>query len=771
MLPQQLSHLVDRSLKASTRLVVLLTIAALFSSVGLLVVQHRVSVGYKMLFAADSLADDVQKMRLRMGAWVIKGDKNARDDWRSTVRQGQAHLSRLQTLGTPDTAQARSISEIGAQLQRRIDTAESLLGDPDANEREARIETLMGDYYQGINAQLMDGIHVFSKAQQDRLSVLEERENAVLSAAGLVLVALVSWSILSLRRTRHTAARLIRSLDEALRTTARQRSELEAFIDAAPLAVFHADKTGRPTWLNEDAEELVGTERGTSVVETMREGLHADDRERLVRAWNRLLDEATELDEVFRMRSRTGERLWAHAHACPVRVGDDVTGFVAVLRNITPEMLLQEELTRSRHQLQRITDAVPALIARVDCSERYRFVNATYGVWFDAAPTLGESMRNFLGETAYGGIAQYVQQALGGKTVHFEMPRQHIRGRDFVGDVTYTPEFMADGTITGFYIMVTDVSERKELEENLFKANEMAQVTLDSIGDAVITTDEAGIVTFANRRAQTLLERPAATLVGHPIEEVVKLVDGSGKPSESSLRRALVERRLVDMLQPRRLVLDERIFLDVEDVAAPIEMRNGELAGGVLVVRDVSIAQAVADRMRQLAEADPLTGLPNRMVFEQRTRDALAARAGDACLALLYMDLDGFKAVNDTYGHDAGDELLRQFGRRLVAIARPLDVVCRLGGDEFVALLRPVNDPSGALARAGLLIEAAAAPFFWQGIPLHVTLSVGIACIPDDGADALTLLRKADAALYSAKRSGRNRAILFGALQPKKGCN
>jgi diguanylate cyclase (GGDEF)-like protein len=245
-----------------------------------------------------------------------------------------------------------------------------------------------------------------------------------------------------------------------------------------------------------------------------------------------------------------------------------------------------------------------------------------------------------------------------------------------------------------------------------------------------------------------------------PVDELVVLSDGVGERRKTSLLRAIHEERVVDMPQPGKLDVADGSRIDIEDVAAPIRDRDGRVVGGVLVLRDVSVTQAVAERMRQLAESDALTGLPNRLVFDQRLRDALMTLPATESLAVLYMDLDGFKAVNDAHGHAAGDELLRQIAKAFSALAGPADTVCRLGGDEFVALLAPPVSAREAVALATLFIDAVRRPFHWGGHTMSVTLSVGVAVAPRGGNEPLALLRQADAALYEAKESGKDKVCV-----------
>ena len=161
---------------------------------------------------------------------------------------------------------------------------------------------------------------------------------------------------------------------------------------------------------------------------------------------------------------------------------------------------------------------------------------------------------------------------------------------------------------------------------------------------------------------------------------------------------------------------------------------------------------------RQMALHDPLTGLPNRRLLEDRIENALhhAAR-NNRMTAVFYLDLDGFKAINDAYGHAAGDELLRTVAQRLLGICRQEDTLARIGGDEFIMLLTDIGDMDGVMRPAKMILAALARPFEIDGRELHVTTSIGIATYPIDGGYADDLIARADQALYEAKRAGRNR--------------
>lgn len=755
-----LSRLVDRSIKASTALVILLTLAGLGTACGLLWAQQQVAARFEVIVANDVLADQVQSMRLRLGAWALRGDNGAREDWKRLADDARRQVTLLRTM-RGGRIQGELVGNIGARLADRIGSALPLLDLPSTEEaRERVVPVLVGRDYQARNERLTAAIASLSSFERDELTRMHERQRLILSVAGALLFVLVPWSVLTLRRSRRTARTLIVDLRNAFETIDRRQAELVAFTDAAPHAVFHLDAAGVPVWLNSQAAELAGSRAGSTVAVAMRGAVHPEDWPRVEDSWGALVTAGSRFDEVFRLVAADGRRMWARAHAVPVRAQGKTTGIVAVLEDISGERALQDELAASRGRLRRMADTVPALIARLDVDDTYRFVNRTYQSWFgDHAPRVGSSLAEFLGEATFTKLRPVFERVRRGEAVRTEMRHDNLHGRSFVGDVTYTPDFDSAGRYCGFYVLVTDITERKRLEESVFAAKELAQVTLDAIHDAVITTDRGGVVTSLNHRAEALCSG-RRTGRGQFVGDLVSLHDGDGTPTDSALMRAIDEQRVVEGTHPRSLVLADGTRMDVEDVAAPIRDRAGHVVGGVLVLRDVSIAQAAAERMRQLAESDVLTGLANRMVFDERLRRALGDLHEGGSLAVLYMDLDGFKAVNDVHGHNAGDDLLRGFASRLRTIASAKDTLCRLGGDEFVALLGGEVSVREALVIAARFVEAAGQPFMWNGHVLTVTLSVGVALAPHHGMDALTLVRAADVALYAAKEAGKNQVRL-----------
>ncbi|WP_109124709.1 GGDEF and EAL domain-containing protein [Dyella sp. C11] len=305
---------------------------------------------------------------------------------------------------------------------------------------------------------------------------------------------------------------------------------------------------------------------------------------------------------------------------------------------------------------------------------------------------------------------------------------------------------------------ILDISQRKSYEEALFRERELAEVTLRSIGDAVITTDLKHCVTSLNPIAEAMTGWSQAEAVGKPMSEVFRLIDSrTREPLHSPLLDAIARDAIVELKGNAVLLHRNGFETPIEDSAASIHDHAGSVIGGVLVFHDVSETRALALKMAHLAQHDTLTGLPNRSLLQSRLEQVLAAavRRHDEA-ALLHIDIDHFKLINDALGHAAGDELLRAFAAHLRHHLRNEDTVSRIGGDEFVVLLSHVDGRSGASQLCEKLMR------LWQASPaskmgeFNITFSTGISVYPDDALEAEVMLRNADIAMYEVKMKGRN---------------
>jgi diguanylate cyclase (GGDEF)-like protein/PAS domain S-box-containing protein len=301
-------------------------------------------------------------------------------------------------------------------------------------------------------------------------------------------------------------------------------------------------------------------------------------------------------------------------------------------------------------------------------------------------------------------------------------------------------------------------AERTRMQEALFVEKERAEATLNCIGDAVICTDIAGNITFLNVVAERITGWSWQEANGRPMHDVFRILDASSRETTPDrMELAIEENRTVYL--PSNCILARRDGgeIPIEDSASPIRDRDGNSTGAVIVFRDVSAARATARQITHSAEHDFLTDLPNRLLLSDRIGQAitLAPRHKNK-IAVLFLDLDGFKHINDSLGHSFGDKLLQSVAKRLVGSVRESDTVSRQGGDEFVVLLSDAAQWEDAATTAKRLLRTVAEAHLIDRHLLHITTSIGVSIYPDDGLDAETLIKTADTAMYHAKENGRN---------------
>ena len=308
-----------------------------------------------------------------------------------------------------------------------------------------------------------------------------------------------------------------------------------------------------------------------------------------------------------------------------------------------------------------------------------------------------------------------------------------------------------------------DITENKLYEEALFREKESAQITLQSIGDGVITTDALGQVEYLNPIAENLTGWRVADAMGRSIDDVFRgFHEETCEPLENPLMVAIRRTHSIKSVRPTLLIRRDGNELYIESCASPIRDGAGAVSGGVLVFHDVSESRELNRKLSYHASHDILTGLVNRHEFEQRVEHALkSARAREESYAICYLDLDQFKIVNDSCGHNAGDALLGQVGALLKSKVRWRDTVSRLGGDEFGILLEAFTMDE-AMRLADSLREAVRNyKFNWEERTFRMGASIGVVPITADNDGVAGIISAAEAACAAAKEAGRNRIYSF----------
>ncbi len=312
-------------------------------------------------------------------------------------------------------------------------------------------------------------------------------------------------------------------------------------------------------------------------------------------------------------------------------------------------------------------------------------------------------------------------------------------------------------------MLFSDISDRKRMEEALLKEKERVQVTLESIGDAVITTDENAIIDYLNPIAETLTEWSREAAIGKRLDQVFKIFDEQTQaPLTVPLDKCLKEKKVISFTQNCVLKAPSNQEYGVQYTAAPIRKYDDSILGIVLVFSNISEIRNLTRQIAYQASHDALTGLVNRREFEKRlSRALISAKESKSTHALCYLDLDHFKIVNDTAGHGAGDDLLRKLTGLLSSKIRSRDTLARFGGDEFSLLLDNCPLEKANQIAKSLVASVSNFEFEWQGQQFEIGVSIGVVAVNSEVSTPADLMSRADVACYTAKNKGRNRVHVY----------
>lgn len=315
-------------------------------------------------------------------------------------------------------------------------------------------------------------------------------------------------------------------------------------------------------------------------------------------------------------------------------------------------------------------------------------------------------------------------------------------------------------------VIYADVTLRKQAEEAVWLEKERAQVTLQSIGDAVITTDVFGSIKYLNPVAEKLTGWSGSEAKGLPLLKVFKIINEiTGKTADNPVDRCIRENGIIGLVGHTLLIHRDGYPIAIEDSAAPIRDRQGKIIGAVLVFHDVSDKRSLLHQLSHLAHHDALTGLPNRLLFNDRLSQALAqAHRNKIMVAVFFLDLDRFKLINDTLGHALGDLLLQAVAVRLRECLREGDTVARQGGDEFLIIIPELKQTENAALVAEKILDNFSEPFLLEQHEVYISPSIGISIYPTGGNTIDTLVKNADIAMYYAKEQGGNNYQFFSQI-------
>ena len=468
-----------------------------------------------------------------------------------------------------------------------------------------------------------------------------------------------------------------------------------------------------------------------------------------------------------RMQHADGNWIWVFTRAMIVERDDkggaarivgthlDVTERKATERRLAS---ISELLQDSEAQLRQIADNLPALVSRFDDRQRLRFVNRAYQEWLHVEPEwlLGRTLREIYGDESYSQFQHHIEAALGGRKVVYQRKMPTPDGLRHV-EVTLVPDVDDHQAVRGAYALIQDITTRHKAEADRARSENRLSLALEGSSQALFDWDIVAGTTYQSAQAAAMRGEPAieATLTMEALRSHVHPDDAGdvlGRMEEA------VRGATANYSAEYRLRHSSGAWFWVRARGRVVERdaagRALRLAGTYADITERKIAEG---RLRRLAEHDSLTELPNRALFHDRLQQALIRSARGKPMALLFLDIDHFKRINDTFGHETGDEVLKVFAARMRRTVRRSDTVARLAGDEFTIILEDLAAPDDASRLTQELVQALREPISLGGQWVQVTASVGIALyVRGANLDEADLLRKADAALYEAKRRGRN---------------
>ncbi|MBT2323334.1 PAS domain-containing protein [Variovorax paradoxus] len=536
---------------------------------------------------------------------------------------------------------------------------------------------------------------------------------------------------------------------------AHSEAQIRIIADNIPALVSHVDASLRYTFVNAKVRALYKDE--ALIGRTMLEVRGESDFAMVEPYFRRALAGETVVVERSGDRAQGMAERTYKAHYIPDQ--DDVgmvQGVFAMTFDITDEVNVRKALTEQEKRLRDVTDSIPALVGYFDREQNCHYGNsrARQMAGLGDGPLDGVSLRSAVGEAVYAQHEPHLPKVLAGEAARFPV-HAPLYGKTGYFQANLIPDKDLQGRVLGFYLMSFNITALKEAELRQAESEMRLRTITDNLPALITYIDRDQKITFANATYREWLGLDPAQLVGRHIREV------AGAELYLS-RRAMIERALAG----ERVEFEAATKKDDFDritriVYVPDFGIDGATNGIFSLSLDITELKQVERKLIELARVDTLTGLSNRLAFNEYLPAAIAraGRTGRA-LALMFLDIDRFKGINDTLGHAAGDSVLVEYARRLSASVRSTDTVARLAGDEFVIVLENVGSQEAAAAAARKVVAQINAPAFRiEGQPLEVSTSVGIA-FHAAGAPAVTaedLLARADLALYNAKTAGRNR--------------
>ena len=434
------------------------------------------------------------------------------------------------------------------------------------------------------------------------------------------------------------------------------------------------------------------------------------------------------------------------------------TGFHGIMRDVTERKQMEETLRHNQEKYRAMIETIQDGYFEVDLTGTYTFVNDVIcqHMRYSREELLGLGNRQFQdranAKKAYQAFVNVYNTGIPVKAFEMEVIRKD--GTKQISEVSISLIRDNRGQPVGFRGISRDICDRKEMEESLRQSEERYRSIIEQMEDGYFEVDLAGNFTFVNDAECRNLGYSRRELIGMNRKQYA---DEKNAVALFNLFNEVYKTGTPVKSYDLELVRKDgkKAFHAIS--ASLIKGADGKPVGFRGIARDVSERKSQEEQIKYLATHDGLTELPNRLMFNQLLSHAVqGAKRYQKQFAVMFIDLDGFKVVNDTLGHDAGDRLLREIAVRFKHTLRAVDVVARLGGDEFVVMMEDIAAPEQAAVLAQRILEATGKPFGLASGECRVTASIGICVYPENGDDEQTLMKNADAAMYRAKETGKD---------------
>jgi diguanylate cyclase (GGDEF)-like protein/PAS domain S-box-containing protein len=563
-------------------------------------------------------------------------------------------------------------------------------------------------------------------------------------------------------RGMYIVAHDITEVKQAQALLAVREEELRFFAENIPEAIVYVDLDKGCTFVNNVFLQTRGFTREYALGKFPRDVYPADVMGELQPHIDRaILGEESAYER--NMRLPDGSERWVRVRLTPRRdAAGRVVGFYVVSTDIHQLKVAQAVIEDKERQLRQVIDSIPTPMCYVDAQARYRYANDAFLAYIGRSSDeiIGRAVRDVLGDERWGLLSPILERVRAGESLAVERFVKFADGRSRWMTVRLSPRIL-DGQYQGYYATTSDIHEQKMVEEELRRTNTILSAHFDNTPLAVIECDVEQRIVRWSGQAEAIFGWQASETLGRTLTGWRNVYEDD-EPAFAEMIDGMVEGRQRHATLLHRNYRKDGSVIWVEWHHSALRDDNGRVISILSLAQDVSSRIQAEERLQFMATHDGLTGLPNSVLLNDRLQASLTrARRLKHRVGVMFLDLDHFKDVNDTLGHRVGDLLLQELARRIRAALRQSDLLARVSGDEFVVLLEDLGEDASPDHVAHKILEEVRRPFQVEGHEIHASGSLGLALFPEDGGDAETLLKNADAAMYHAKELGRNGFRMF----------